>query len=144
MADPATAEPEFPKWHYEPVKTFTGLVQFRSDVGDRAGVEGFGSVKRGEVKQAKNQGFAERAVQGGYFSHVAEGTPIGAPDFDAHLSEPEEMLPKVTNGASSGAAIPLIITSDQRQQLRELGATDAEIDAMTPQQAHDRLNAAKG
>lgn len=41
---------------------------------------------------------------------------------------------------ASGASIPVMITRDTRQQLYDLGLSRAEVDAMTPQEAHARLS----
>lgn len=73
-------EPVYPRFYYPAEKKFTGLIQFRADVGDRTGIEGLGYMNRGQVIRVKNEQFAYRAVRGGYFAHVAAGTPEGQPE----------------------------------------------------------------
>ena len=73
----------------------------------------------------------------------------------AHYETGNEVLPTIENPlpatahsddssgggtvASETASVPFMITKAMRERLRECGETDAEIDAMTPAQAHKLL-----
>lgn len=40
---------------------------------------------------------------------------------------------------TAGVSIPLVITAKMRRDLKARGYSDADVDAMTPQDAHDKL-----
>jgi len=50
--------------------------------------------------------------------------------------------PAAAPAPAQSASVPVMMTRSMRDRLTALGHTEAEIDAMTPQQAHDRLNQA--
>lgn len=60
--------------------------------------------------------------------------PVG-PAPVVNMPPPEPAPP-----AGEGTSMPLIITRQIRQQLLDLGYSKADVDAMTPQQAHDIIN----
>lgn len=138
MADPAT-----PHFHYPPAAEHTGRVQYRYDrlasAQISSGEKVYGIVSRGQVVEMK-QGLAERVVtRGGDFSHVAADTPLGVPEEyrpGKRVTDPATAQP----AATPAATVPLMITAQMRVDLGTRGYSREQIDAMTPQQAHDILS----
>lgn len=132
MADPAT-----PRFHYPPVAEYTGLVQFAIDRMEVAqitsGERSYGQVRRGEVVKMKRGLAARMVARGGNFSHVAADTPEGQPE---EYRPAKKVAPEPTD-----AALPILITVEQTANLVDLGWSDSDISAMTPQRAHEIIAA---
>jgi len=117
-------------------------VQFAID--DSEFVElGTHTLGRGEVLAVKSAERARQIVRHPKFAYAPDDAPVGLQKSPApgDVLLPASARPGVSvEDHARAMGIPLVITAEMRKELGARGLGDAEIDALTPQQARDILN----
>lgn len=92
-----------PAFSFPVVKKFTGKIQYRTNGAERVTTP-FGDTARGEVKEVRNEKYANSLVENGDHAHVPADTPIGQPEEFRPKKKGEPSRPSVASTIRSAAS----------------------------------------